>query len=125
MQNNLKNFSHNKNTDTLQYFENTILSYILSKCVSDMPIEALTDSSLKRVIEYDRKRHTEYLYTLEIYLKNETSITRTSEELFIHRSSLIKRINKLKKLLQKDLEDPKLRLYYRIWFSLYRISTIS
>lgn len=66
-----------------------------------MSIEALTDSSLKRVIEYDRKRHTEYLYTLEIYLKNETSITRTSEELFIHRSSLIKRINKLKKLLQK------------------------
>ena len=121
----IHHFSHNKNTDTLQYFENTILSYILSKCVSDMPIEALTDSSLKRVIEYDRKRHTEYLYTLEIYLKNETSITRTSEELFIHRSSLIKRINKLKKLLQKDLEDPKLRLYYRIWFSLYRISTIS
>ena len=121
----IHHFSLNKNTDTLQYFENTILSYILSKCVSDMSIEALTDSSLKRVIEYDRKRHTEYLYTLEIYLKNETSITRTSEELFIHRSSLIKRINKLKKLLQKDLEDPNLRLYYRIWFSLYRISTIS
>lgn len=121
----IHHFPGNKNADTLRYFENNVLSYMLSQCVSDMPIEALTDSSLKRVMEYDRKKHTEYLYTLEIYLKNETSITRTSEELFIHRSSLIKRINKLKKLLQKDLEDPKLRLYYRIWFSLYRISTIS
>ena len=112
--------SDTEGAETLLYFEGSILSYMLTECTSHMPVEALTDNSLRRVLEYDRKKHTEYLHTLDVYLKNECSISKTAEGLFIHRSSLLKRLDKLSRLLQKDLSDPGIRLYYRIWLSLYQ-----
>jgi len=66
------------------------------------------------VMEYDSARHTDYMQTLDVFLKNEMSISQTAADLFIHRNSLIKRLEKLKQLLNIDLESPDVRLYYRI-----------
>ena len=66
--------------------------------------------ALRRVIAYDARKNTEYLHTLQVYLENEMNITPTAQALFIHRSSLIKRLNKLTDLLQDNLSDPKTKL---------------
>ena len=102
----------------LSLFTDHILDYMLCQCVSMVHADALTDPSLRRVIAYDESHRTEYLHTLEIYLKNELSVTASARDLFIHRSSLLKRLEKLEALLQDDLDDPARRLYYRIWFAL-------
>ena len=77
---------------------------------------------LKALREHDRLKGSEYLRTLDLYLQNEMSVTRTSQALFIHRSSLLKRLDKIQRLLNQDLSDPDTRLYFRICLALLRES---
>ena len=51
--------------------------------------------------------------TLFTYIKNDKSIKETSEELFIHRNTLYKRLEKIEEVLEMKLTDPEeiLRLY--------------
>lgn len=99
-------------------FSGYTLGYILSACVGDMPLETLLSEGLLALRDNDRERGSEYLKTLDVYLKNEMNITRTAECLFIHRSSLIKRLDKIQRLLGNDLSKPNMRLYYRICLAL-------
>lgn len=105
-------------TQILNFFSKDTLSFLLNECSSRISKELLTTEALQRVISYDARKHTEYLHTLKVYLENEMNITPAAQALFIHRSSLIKRLNKLTDLLQDSLSDPETRLYYRIWFAL-------
>ncbi len=111
-------YSLQNSTQTLNFFTNNIVSFLLHECTTRISRELLTAEALRRVIAYDARKNTEYLHTLQVYLENEMNITPTAQALFIHRSSLIKRLNKLTDLLQDNLSDPKTKLYYRLWFEL-------
>lgn len=102
----------------LSFFQDQILQYMLDECAGKLPVESLFSPGLLSLLEHDRTRGTEYVKTLDIYLKNETSMSRTAAALYIHRSSLLKRLNKIERLIQEDLQDPDVRLYYRICFAL-------
>lgn len=111
-------YSLRNGTQTLNLFTGNIVPFLLQECTCRIPKDLLTTKALQRVIDYDARKNTEYLHTLQVYLEHEMDITPTAQALFIHRSSLIKRLNKLTSLLQDNLSDPKTRLYYRIWFAL-------
>lgn len=111
--------TNGKNNTPLCFFHDCILSYMLYECTGKLPLESLYSPGLQALIDYDNRKNTDYLKTLNIYLKNEMSISKTSAALFIHRSSLLKRLDKIKRLLDSDLSDPDVRLYYRICFALW------
>ena len=110
----------NRSGKALYYFHDCVLSYMLDACCRDLGADALIGQGMKNLLSYDKSRSAEYVRTLELYLKNECSIARTAEELFIHRSSLIKRLDKIKKILRDDLEDSNHRLYYRLCLELMK-----
>ena len=47
---------------------------------------------------------------LKVYLQNERNITETSRRLYIHRNTLLYRIERLKELTGLDLDNPAIRL---------------
>lgn len=104
--------------EALYYFRDYVLTYMLFACTGELPAESLLSSGLMALREHDSKKGTEYLKTLDLYLQNEMSITKTSQALFIHRSSLLKRLEKIRRLLDSDFTDPNTRLYYRICLAL-------
>lgn len=99
-------------------FERCTLDYLLESCLGDMTLEAMLGPGLRRLQDNDQKKGTEYIKTLRVYLENEMSIVHTAQLLFIHRSSLLKRLDKIQRLLEDDLLDPRKRLYYRICLEL-------
>lgn len=99
-------------------FERCTLAYLLDSCLGGMTLEALLGPGLRRLQAQDEKRGTEYIKTLRLYLENEMNIVHTAQALFIHRSSLLKRLDKIQRLLEDDLTDPQKRLYYRICLAL-------
>lgn len=105
----------------LHYFQDHVLNYMLSACIGEMPVESYLSEGLNALREHDNRKGSEYLKTLDIYLRNEMSITQTSKELFIHRSSLLKRLDKIQRLLKDDLTDPDIRLYYRICLAMSKL----
>lgn len=108
------------NEESLYYFRDYALDYFLYACTAEMSPEALISRKLYNLVEYDRKKGTEYVKTLDIFLQNEMNITKTSDALFIHRTSLVKRLDKLKRLLNDDLCDSNRRLFYRICLALLK-----
>lgn len=104
--------------EKLAFFRDHVLSHMLDACLNELPVESLLTQGLHALIDHDRQKGSEYLHTLDLYLQNETSVSRTAEALFIHRSSLLKRLDKIYRLLGSTLDSPEERLYLRLCLEL-------
>lgn len=65
------------------------------------------DEVLGSIIE--NEKNYSLLETLRCYLKNNCNLINTSQEMFIHRNTLIYRLNKIKKILNSNLENQTLK----------------
>ncbi len=77
-------------------------------------LESFCYETLGPVLEYDASHGTEYMKTLETYLACEGSIKAVSESLYVHRNTILYRIQAIKKLLPISLDDPQSHLTLRI-----------
>ena len=92
------------------YFEDYTLDYILHCAEGKLPLDMLCTSAVHKLRKYDMDNHTELNHTLKVYLLNEKNVLQTSRSLYIHRSTLFYRLQKIQKIIGVDLEDPKERL---------------
>jgi sugar diacid utilization regulator len=58
-----------------------------------------------RIAAYDRRKGTDLLDTLETYLECAGNLTKTSDRLFVHRNTLIQRLERLQSLCDIDVQD--------------------
>ena len=107
-----------ENPSPLRFFRDCTLDYMLDSCVGEQPVEALLTCGLKKLIDHDCQKGSACVQTLDLYLQNEMNVSRTAEQLFIHRSSLIKRLDKIYHLLGSRLETPEERLFLRLCLAL-------
>lgn len=61
--------------------------------------------NLGPILEYDKKHGMDLIGTLKCYFKNNRHLLKTSQELFIHRNTLLYRLTTVKELLKIDLDD--------------------
>ncbi len=61
------------------------------------------------LVTYDRKHGTNLFETLYAYLKNERNLSQTSRELFLHRNTLQKRIEKIESIIDEQLDSSAIR----------------
>jgi len=71
---------------------------------------------LAPLINYDKAHNSNYETTLFFYLKYNGSIQAIAKELFTHRNTIQYRMNKIKELLDCNLEDAKDRFNYQLAF---------
>lgn len=101
-----------------QYFENYIMEYVAETMTTDMPLEMLISDSLNVLKDYDADNNTELYRTLKIYLRLERNLLQTAKQLFIHRSTLSYRIERIQNLTGVDLNDAGERLKLLFSFAL-------
>lgn len=78
--------------------------------------------------QYDHNNNTHLYETLCIFLDNGCNIKFTSEHLYIHRNSLVYRLNRIKEICQLDLEDINTIFLLRLSFmidSYNRLNTVN
>ena len=73
---------------------------------------------------YDKERNTELVKTLETYLDHGGSLVDTAEILFIHRNTLLHRLERIGELCGLDLRDPTHRLNLYAAVKGYRLHQI-
>ena len=64
----------------------------------------------------DLKNRQELLKTLEVFLECQGNVVEAAEKLFIHRNTLRYRLERLKKLLGRDWDNPDYR--FTLWMAL-------
>ena len=98
----------------MQYFDQMGLYRMLYLVEDRSLLRDLSDKPLAPVLEYDREHSGEYLTTLESYLRCGGSIKAMSEEMFIHRNTILYRMANIKRLLGCSLDTPEERLVYMV-----------
>ncbi len=74
---------------------------------------------------YDHRKNTDLLDTLEIYLECAGNLTKTSERLFVHRNTLIQRLDRLQSLCEVDLQERSNWLTLQIAIKVYKLRSSS
>jgi GAF domain-containing protein len=70
---------------------------------------------------YDARKNTDLLNTLEVYLECAGNLTKTSERLYVHRNTLIQRLERLQSLCEIDLQERANWLTLQIAIKVYKL----
>ncbi len=74
-----------------------------------------------RIASYDRRKGTDLLDTLETYLECAGNLTKTSNRLFVHRNTLIQRLERLQSLCEIDLQERSNWLTLQVAIKVYKL----
>lgn len=77
-------------------------------------LEDFYNTTLKPLVDYDEKKSTELVKTLEAYYKFNGNLTRMSEHLYTHYNTILYRINRIKEITNMELDNPNDRLNLEI-----------
>lgn len=91
-------------------FSDFILPYMLEHCAGEFDKDMIFTEGLRALKELDTG--VDYRDTLKRYLDNECNASKTAQELYLHRSTLQPRLEKIRTLA--DMDTPEGRLYLRI-----------
>ncbi|MFC7063172.1 PucR family transcriptional regulator [Halobacillus seohaensis] len=105
------------NTQFIQTYRTKDVSEILSI----VPTEDLTEfyyHALQDLSTADGKEEQKFLHTLSVYLETHCQISYTAKKMYVHRNTVIYRLEKCEELLGASLKDPdttiRLRLALRV-----------
>jgi PucR family transcriptional regulator, purine catabolism regulatory protein len=73
------------------------------------------------LVDYDRGHKSDLVQTLAAYFDNNTNTTQTAERLFIHRNTLLYRLERIQELIGQDLEQPDTRLALHLALKLWQL----
>lgn len=96
--------------------EKYALPYLLSRFALLNKEQALSHPALDILRRHDAEKNTEYYKTLFVYLLHERSILLGASELHIHKNSFLYRIQKIREMINVDLDDPRERSYLLLSF---------
>lgn len=98
----------------LYIFADYALFEMIMNSFGGFPIEAYFPSGFRRLLEHDKASEVSYLETLSVFLEENMSYAKAARRLFIHRSTLIERMNRILQELSFDPEEPDKRLQLQI-----------
>lgn len=95
---------------------------MLAGALSQVGPTVLVPSEIKKLSEYDERNHTEYLDTLEKYLFFGNRLSSAAASMFIDRSTMKYRLQKIEDLIGVDTEDPDAARRLQIGIAVFRLS---
>ena len=94
------------------------MTYILEQATRRLPGTMICHEGLLELKKHDEENQTQYMETLRVYLEQHLSATQAARELFIHRSTFLYRLDRIREILQSDLDDPEEVFYLELSFRL-------
>lgn len=92
---------------------NTQLIYHTLKKLPKSNLQKIYDDNICKLVEYDKENNSDLMSILKMYYRCKFNSSETSKKLFIHRNTLLNKLDKIKSILNIDLEN------YDINVSLY------
>lgn len=109
--------------DPIIYYEDYFIEHHFSLFKDINFLKASIHPHITLLCQYDQENHTDYKYTLEIYLENNRNATAAAASLSIHKSTLFYRLSKMEELFEIDINNSKLLFSYE--YSLHILKYLS
>lgn len=94
----------------LYYYDSLLLEYLQSKCLTDDPVASICPPGLLELARQDRDRETRDLEILRHYLEHNMNAADTARAFYVHRNTMMYRIQRIEKILNMDLTNGDVRL---------------
>lgn len=105
----------------IYFFSDFALTELVTNSLGGFPLDTYFPKGFNEVLDHDLKGGVSYLETLSIFLDESMNYSKAARRLYIHRSTLIERINRIKNILHIDLNNPDHRLQLQIILKLLDI----
>ena len=89
----------------IHHFDQIAVPYILRQATRILPGNMLCYEKLLDLVQSDKMQNTEYIKTLRAYLEHNLNTVQSAKALFIHRSTFLYRLERIRTILETDLED--------------------
>lgn len=84
-------------------------------------LAAFRQEMIGTLIEYDRTQHTDLIETLTAYFAHKGNLSQTAEALFVHRNTLLYRMERIRQISGLDLDNPETRLSIELALRAHRL----
>ena len=95
----------------LHHFSDVKELFILECCTEDLPARMICEPGLLKLLEYDEKHHQDLYHTFYVYLKNNRKSVAAAKELYIHRSTFLYRLERIKEIIGPAMENERNQWY--------------
>ena len=96
------------------WFEDYALRSLVMNAAGTMDLDLQFPEGLQRLVAHDKTSETSYVETLRTYLANNLSVAKTAADLYVHRSTLMERLARIRRELDMDLDDADVQLRLRL-----------
>lgn len=80
------------------------------------------DDTVGKLEKYDAQNATNFSKIFYIFLKENGNYIKTSQKLFMHRNTLLYKINKIQEIIKRDLTDTKVRFEFYLGYLVKQIN---
>ena len=87
-------------------FEDYLLDYIFEKFSCELSAGQAIHRGIYRLMAYDEENATDYIETLKTYIAHQFNASLAAEELFVHRSTFLRRLHRIEEVGGLHLDDP-------------------
>lgn len=91
---------------TVFFFREYTLEFIFNRLTSGHVAFYMLHSAVFTMLNYDMKNGTNYFETLRKYAECAGNVTQAAKELFLHRTTLIRRLERINELADRDVTSP-------------------
>lgn len=96
--------------------------YRLLGQLEDVPaVRAFTRQVIGPLIEYDERHNSALVQTIDAYFNHHGNISQTAESLFVHRNTLLYRLERIQELTGHDLNQANMRLGLNLALKLWQL----
>lgn len=103
----------------IYFFEDCASDYLIKEIASQKDWKLWLHCGIFDLEKHDQDHHTSYISTLECLIQNNFILTKTADDLFIHRNSLQYRLTKMEEIMGYSLSEPDNRFYLSLSAKLY------
>ncbi|MCL2110960.1 MAG: helix-turn-helix domain-containing protein [Clostridiales bacterium] len=102
----------------LYRFENVKEQFVLESCTGNLPARMICEPGLLRLRDYDERNNQELYRTLYVYLKNSRKSVAAAKELFIHRSTFLYRLDRIREIMGPGVDNEQGQWYLLLSYKL-------
>ena len=107
---------------SLHHIKDHMVPYIFQLLTREHQLD-MRHPALSEIREYDRQHQSNCYEVLRVYLQTGCSQTAAAEALYLHRNTLIRKMEKIQKRFHLDLSNYEVRLHLMMSFEMDKVQT--
>ncbi|WP_423225177.1 helix-turn-helix domain-containing protein [Candidatus Amarolinea aalborgensis] len=110
-----------RGADPVSYYGDMGLFRLLLPLQGGDVLRKFYEETLGALTAYDARQQTSLVETLAAYFAHHGNLSRTAETLFLHRNTLLYRMERIAAIIGHDLDDPEVRLMLQVAFKVQQL----